>query len=610
MTCPNCGKPLKILNNAGVTLEECESCGYQRNRSTGKVSYFPKNAASLVVACPNCQGKLRITDGVPGGTTECSYCGTEFTIPQKPDPNLLMVVTCPHCEGKSRVPANKGKLNVTCGHCREKFTYDSGIWPAAKNWEEEEVSFDSEANEWTLTCPVCGDRMKVRAGTGITEVTDPDCGSKFIFECDEGRYLKPAADGSYDGKWLVHCPDCDDLWILEKGKGVRRFDCNCGQTLVFNTDTGEPATAPADGTTFNAKTNEWETRCPVCGKMILVDKVSSLQWVEHEDCGSIWYFNGETGKHIPKAADGSVAGLWVHHCPQCKQMWTMEKGSGIIQVDCDCGSSWSYDANKGRPISPGASAGQQRQQRSEPPRPRPNPQPQQSQANPQTQQPQTRPQGKPCRTITIERATHAYKEWDLHGLENAFRDKWIVRIVLDEVEQGHLKANETMVLDVDSGEHTIRYNLLAPKYWIPPGTDNYIVSYFRDNFRIGPENDDFRDGLTLFVIKMFRSRGMKDRILDRNNHGNKVHLDVNRDGIRLYWTLEHTKGLKQWLTGEGEEKISYSQMGLTPLAEEKQPSGYWEFLQMWVEEAILQDDEADMEKSGGGFTFRTKHSLF
>lgn len=602
--CPKCGKPLKTVRHNGISLKECDACGYQINMSTGKVSYTTKNTSSLLVRCPSCQGKLRISDGAPGMTTECSYCGTEFTIPHKPDPDLAMVVTCPYCEGKNRVKANRGKLSVKCGHCNEKFTYDSGTWPAVNVRKKpvDEVTFDSETNKWILYCPICGEKLKVTAGSGITEVTDPGCGNNFFFDCDEGRHLKPAADGSYDGQWLVHCPDCKDLWILEKGKGVRRFDCSCGQTLVFNTDTGEPATGTAEGTTYNAKTNEWETRCPVCGKMVLVDKVSSLQWVEHEDCGSIWYFNGETGEHLPKAADGSVAGVWVHHCPQCMQMWTMEKGSGIIQVDCDCGSSWCYDANKGRPISTGASAGQQRpQQGSESPRP---------QSKPQPQQPQPRQQGAPCRTITIERATHAYKEWDIHGLENAFRDKWIVRIVLDDVEQGHLNANEPMTLNIDSGEHTIRYNLLAPRYRIPAGTDNYMVSYFRDNFRIGPETDAFRDGLTQFVVKMFRGRGIKDRILDPNNYGNKVYLDINREGIRVYWTLAHTKGLKQFFSGEGEDKISYRQMGLTPLAEEKQPTGYWEFLQMWVEEAILQDKEADMDKSGGGFTFRSKHDLF
>jgi hypothetical protein len=146
---------------------------------------------------------------------------------------------------------------------------------------------------------------------------------------------------------------------------------------------------------------------------------------------------------------------------------------------------------------------------------------------------------------------------------------------------------------------------------IPPGNDSYIVYFFNDSFRIGPEEDDFRDGLTAFVLNIFRGRGIKDRILDSNNSGNKVYLDINPDGIRIYWRLKQPKGLKQLLTGEGEEKISYIQMGLTPLAKEKQPpAGYWDFINMWVQDAILNDEKADLMKDGGGYTFRTTHSLF
>lgn len=402
----------------------------------------------------------------------------------------------------------------------------------------------------------------------------------------------------------MSCPKCGKPLKIITNNGITVEICDCG--YHYNRNTGEVKN-------MKAQAGACIVRCPKCQARSRVCTTPEHPEIKVGDIAVCEFCKAEFP--IPARPDPDI--YMSVTCPHCEGKSRVPANKGKLKVTCGhCGEKYLYDSG----TWPGTPVKQQAQQ----PKPQPRPQtpPPQRPQTPPPQRPQTppppqpepqsqpRPQEPPCRTITIERATHAYKEWDLHGLENAFRDKWIVRIVLDDVEQGHLKADEVMTLDVDSGEHTLRYNLLAPKYWIPPGRENYLVSYFRDSLRIGPENDEFRDGLTLFVLKMFRGRGIKDRILDPNNHGNKVRLDINSEGIRLSWTLEHTKGLKQWLTGEGEEKISYSQMGLTPLAEEMRPAGYWEFLQMWVEKAIVQDKEADMTMEGGGFTFRRTHDLY
>lgn len=434
-------------------------------------------------------------------------------------------------------------------------------------------------------CPDCGQPMSRTTQGANTVDACKKCG--YQINISTGKVIR-GHNAKIGQQQFLNCPNCNARLSAPKNQGLMQLDCPyCLHNWPF--DTGEPI----------PNESQWHTPCPKCGKAVLVNKNEGPRKITCPHCQQVWRFQSDTGEHLP---DATVIGdKIIVTCPKCGRGNRVPTGQGNLRITCrGCDSQFYLSGDPALNQPSTAKTPQYRPQPKSSPEPQSRPEP----------QPQTRPQGTPCRTITIERATHAYKEWDIHGLENAFRDKWVVRIVLDEVEQGHLKADAPMVLNVDSGEHTIRYNLLSPKYRIPAGTDNYIVSYFRDNFRIGPENDDFRDNLTLFVVKMFRSRGMKDRILDLNNSSNTVCLDINQDGIRLYWHLAHTKGLKQFLTGESEEKISYQQIGLTPLAEEKQPTGYWDFLQMWIETAILQDDEADMEKSGGGFTFRTKHNLF
>jgi len=442
-------------------------------------------------------------------------------------------------------------------------------------------------------CPECGGKLN-RTTYGVNSVDAcSKCGYQVNVNTGE---VTNTAKVKLGQELFLNCPNCNARLYTAKNQGNTELNCPyCAHKWRYNT--GDPI----------PNENQWGTNCPKCGEAVLINKNEGSRKITCPHCQQTWRFHTDTGEHLP---DVDVReDCMIATCPECGTKNRVPRGKGNLRVKCGVCTHQFYLL--GDPALRKAPEAPQPQPRPEPqPRPQPQPRPE-PQPRPQPQpQPQSRPQGTPCRTITIERATHAYKEWNLKGLENAFRDKFPVRIVLDDVEQGRLTDKENMVLHVDSGEHTIRYNLLAPRYAIPAGTENYLVSYFRDDFRIGPETDDFRDALTGFVLSMFRGRGIRDRINDPNNYGNKIYMDVNCDGIRLYWTLAKPKGLKQMLTGEGEEKISYGQMGLTPPPQERWPAGYWGFIQMWLELAILKDDKCDMQLEGGAFTFRTTHDLF
>ena len=214
------------------------------------------------------------------------------------------------------------------------------------------------------------------------------------------------------------------------------------------------------------------------------------------------------------------------------------------------------------------------------------------------------------RTVTIHRLAHAHKEWDASGFGNMLKDNMPVHIFADDQDQGTLSKDGSLTVNLSSGPHTLKCARLGTKYAIPAGTNHYEAYFFNNSLRIGPVQDYFRDSLTMFVLKIFRSQGIRDRMADPNNRYHNVEINVGQDGIRLSWQLAKTRGIKQWATGEDEEKISYHQAGLTPLPRERQPDGYWSYIQMWIEEAIESDREADMERYMNGFRVRTKHNLY
>ena len=214
------------------------------------------------------------------------------------------------------------------------------------------------------------------------------------------------------------------------------------------------------------------------------------------------------------------------------------------------------------------------------------------------------------RTITIKRLKHAYRKFDYHGLKNAFMDNYPAHIFLDGADQGVLSTKADMTLVLNEWGHNIKNAIFASSYCIPAGNDSYLAYLFNDRFMIGPVDDPYRDQLTNFVVEMFRGNGIRDRILSANNRNHCIDVNFSDKGIRLFWQAEKARGIKQWLTGEEEEWITYSQIGLSPLPVSRRPDGYWEFLDIWVTDAIVNDSQANMEHCAGGITLRSKHNLF
>ena len=171
--CPKCGQPLTEKMQAGVTIEDCNACGYWHNTATGEEKMLNLKSRSCLVKCPSCAAKLRIygEGSTPalhiGDTVTCSFCNTEFAIPEKPDPDLFLNAICPHCSQKSRIPANKGNLSVTCPHCKNKFIHDTGTWPerlpntkqttSTANTQYSQANTQAAANSnECYQCPKCG----------------------------------------------------------------------------------------------------------------------------------------------------------------------------------------------------------------------------------------------------------------------------------------------------------------------------------------------------------------------------------------------------------------------------------------------------------------------
>lgn len=389
------------------------------------------------------------------------------------------------------------------------------------------------------------------------------------------------------------CPKCGKELTVKVSAGVPILQCySCGFSM--NTKTGEE-------TQFDPKDSGCVVACGKCGAKIRATGCMIGDLVSCPGCGA--------DTRIPDRPDPNLVAIVT--CPSCSGKNRVPANKGKIKVTCGvCKGQFLYESGTWPSARKAAASGQQptgtagQQQSTSTTRQ------QQSTGTARQQQPaQTRAEA-PCRTLSITRLTHSYKEWDLHGLRNRFVDNYPVHIFLDDVDQGLLPKEGEMVLSLDSNAHVVKGAVFASSFGIPAGRESYLAFFFNGGFRIGPTIDPFRDKLAEFVLRIFRGQGIRDRILDENNRNHNVELHIEPEGIRLSWSLAQTKGLRQWATGEDDEKIPYRQIGLVPPAPETQPGGYWQFLQDYVEDLILSDKEADMDRYMGGFTFRTRHNLY
>lgn len=236
--CPECGGRLKKAESNGTVIQECTSCDYAINLTTGEVQHIHLDKYVLI-CCPKCDGRIYtnadyMTNKQPEVT--CPYCDTKFTPPDTVDQTLKTIEACPHCGKENNIPANRGNLNVTCGHCGKKFPFYSG---------ETELIYEKQD-----VCPECGGSLVNIKRNGVT-----------IKECESCSYACNTATGEVyhvelDEKYIVApCPKCG-LPIMANAdiRGVKEPKIGCPICdVIFD----YPA-AP-DG---NLKTTEI---CPHCG---------------------------------------------------------------------------------------------------------------------------------------------------------------------------------------------------------------------------------------------------------------------------------------------------------------------------------------------------------
>ncbi len=414
--------------------------------------------------------------------------------------------------------------------------------------------------------------------------------------------------------WIRSCPECGKpVLIHDKNMGSRKIICpHCEKIFRFNSDTGELlCDAYREG-------EQGIMVCPSCKTKHRVQVDDTNIKVHCHKCGSIFYLFGDPKKSVQVKAQGASAGN--------QAMSAYPENDDVVVVCQTCRTEhlvsgaylnkWIACKNCGEKIY--VSRGQSQVK----------PQPQrQSTAKPQAQvqaQPgyQTQAQAQPryqaqtqqvggVRQLRIRRLMHTHKDLSAQGVWNSLKDAKPVRVFIDKVQQGVIPNGEDLVLTLSQGAHTLGCSGFSSGVSIPADNKDYEALFFNDAFWVGPTEDPFRDRLVQAVLPIFRSQGMKERILDPNNRNHHVRMELRSDGMRLHWAVNQTKGIKQWSTGEEEEMIRFGQLGLTPPPACTLPSTYWYYTQAFLESVILHDKVADLDWVNGlGFGIRTKHDLF
>ena len=215
------------------------------------------------------------------------------------------------------------------------------------------------------------------------------------------------------------------------------------------------------------------------------------------------------------------------------------------------------------------------------------------------------------RSITVSKWDHSHKDLSLKGLNNKLLDAQKMSVFLDDKFVGELKSGQPVIAYMDEREHKVQIVTFVKKqYIVPAGNESYYAAYFNEKLSIVPSEDRFRDELIGFVLNMFKSQGIKDRINDPNNRYHSIDIDCGNQEIYLNRVLNQGTNLAQKLTGSDSEKIPYAQIGLSPIEEYTQLPGYWYMTTEAVKEAIMHDKDIDIEEGMGGLTYRRTHDLY
>lgn len=216
-----------------------------------------------------------------------------------------------------------------------------------------------------------------------------------------------------------------------------------------------------------------------------------------------------------------------------------------------------------------------------------------------TEAPTTYNTGTPIRTYSIERYTHTHKDLTLKGVSNTVKDLVPVEVKVDGVSMGIL-SKEVITIPLDRNAHKLKVGSSGGS--VPAGTESYNAFYFNGMLCAGPENDPFRTALTKTMIDTLRQGPIRKLISDRNNDTHRVDVYINSLHVRLFFPQQKPKGLKDWSLGGHEIIYEYSDLALpAPLPEELQPSGYWRYIEDWVQSEIGRERSLGLERRGSSF---------
>lgn len=203
-------------------------------------------------------------------------------------------------------------------------------------------------------------------------------------------------------------------------------------------------------------------------------------------------------------------------------------------------------------------------------------------------------------------------------LENAFAQNFQLRLYVDAKQAGVMVQKQTTEIEVSTGEHRLWASitpvpLLSPNRGlrIPAGNDDWIVFVNKAGSAYelcgGPGRDPFLESLQAFIRNMFSKQGICDRIMMPNNRRKEIELSFTQDYIRIFWTLNQTKGLNQWSLGGDEEKIYYHNVGL--MAPKNMPQEYWTYVRFVIASDINEMEEYTCTPNGA-VRIRTVHNLY
>ena len=536
-----------------ATERKCPECGHSLLRKT--------HGAYTVAYCVKCSYQINLNTG------KVVYKNVLDTEPKQ-------LANCPNCDAQLHIPKRKGIMQVMCPFCSYPWQFDTG--PTDTSTSQWHTAW------WYTTCPKCNKSVHVCKNEGPRKIICPHCHEIWRFHSDTGEHLPDAK--LYGDNILITCPECGrknrvpnkhSNLLITCPRCYHEFYLMGNPAFIKNETTSQftnnsiksenPTTNMNEHSLTNRYDNTILTACPQCGQKSRVPSRVQNSLITCGSCSHQFYPMGSS---------------------------TGTKNGSTAQSAHNAANSTSNRTNYTNNTNTTQNV--------------------QAKYNTPTSKETTTQSVNTIRTITIKRLLHAHKALDYAGLKNAFVDNYPIHIFLDGKDLGFLPKHDAMTLQIDANEHILKPAIMAPNYMIPKGTDSYTVYYFNDKFQIGPVHDPFRDQLVEFIVQMFQGQGIRDRINDPNNRNHNVQLQISFDGIRLSWDLGKTRGLKQWLTGKQEEFISYENIGLRVLPEERRPGGYWEFIQTYAEQAILNDEKANMMHDQlGGFTFNTaKHKLF